>query len=42
MNLFTKQKQTYRHEQKPVVAKAEAEGMGWMGSLRLTDSNYYI
>ena len=41
MNLSTKQKQTQRQrEQTVMVAKAEGEEVGWMGSLGLGDANY--
>ena len=29
-------------ENRLVVAKREGEEVGWMGSLRLVDANYYI
>ena len=44
MNLATKQKQTHRHREQNrlVVAKEEGGGEGWIGSLGLADTNYYI
>ena len=41
MNLAMKQKQTYRIENRLVVAKEERVREGWIGSLGLTDANYY-
>ena len=40
-NLSTKQKQTHRLENRPVVAKGWEEE-GWTGSMRLVDANYHI
>ena len=43
MNLPTEQKRTHRpREQTRVVAKEEGEGVGWLGSLGLTDTNYCL
>ena len=41
MNLSKKQKDT-NIENRPVVAKREGEGVGWIESLELKDANYYI
>ena len=41
MKLSTENKTMYL-ENTLVVAKAEEEGVGWIGSLELVDANYYI
>ena len=43
MKLSTKQKQTQRHrEQTCGWPRGRGEGVEWMGSLGLVDTNYYI
>ena len=41
VNLSTKQKVT-DIENRLVVPNRKWKGVGWMGSLRLVDANYYI
>ena len=41
MKLFT-EKKIMDLENRPVVAKEEGEGVGWLGSLGLIDTNYYL
>ena len=41
MNLFTKQKQTHRHRKQTYGYQGERWG-GWIKSLGLADTNYYI
>ena len=41
MNLST-EKKLMDMQNRPVVAKVEREGVGWIGSLGLTDANYYL
>ena len=41
MNLST-EKKFMDMENRPVVAKAEREGVGWTGNLGLIDVNYYL
>lgn len=40
MNLSTKQKQTHRQNNRLLIA--EGGEVGWMGSLGLADTNYYM
>ena len=43
MNLYTKQKQNHRHrKQTHGYQKGEGEREGQVGSMGLTDTNYYI
>lgn len=41
MNLSMEKKITDM-ENRPVVAKKEGEGVGWIGNLGLTDANYCL
>ena len=41
MNLST-EKKIMDLENRPVIAKGEGEGVGWMGSLGLIDANYCL
>ena len=43
MNLSMKQKQTHRHKEQTGGCQGEVwVGEGWIGSLGLADTNYYI
>ena len=42
MNLFIGQKGLIDLENRLVVVKGEGEGAGWIGDLRLVNTNYYI
>ena len=42
MNLPTKKNKLMDMEYRLVVAKGGREGVGWTGSFRLVDVNYYI
>ena len=41
MNLSTEQKRLTDMDNRLVIAKGEEEGVGWIGSLGLVDTNYY-
>ena len=41
MNLHTKEKQSHRHREENGVCQGRGEKERWIGSLRLTDANYY-
>ena len=42
MNLSTEQKQTHRQGEQTCGRPGGGEGVGWTGSLKLVDANYYI
>ena len=42
MNISTGKKKIMDLENRPVVAKGEREGVGWIGSLGLMDANYCL
>ena len=42
MNLSTEQKQTHRQGEQTCGRPVGGEGVGWTGSLKLVDANYYI
>ena len=42
MNLSAEQKQTHTQREQTCCCQGEDEGVGWTGSFRLIDANYYI
>ena len=42
MNLSTEQKQPHRQGEQTCGRPGGGEGVGWTGSLKLVDANYYI